>query len=191
MTYWRATVERPDGDGGWVVVGVFGTPDTPGNGIARYLHGDTALAAAQILLTHVWPFELGSPVDPNNPGTWWADKVRAYTGIADHRITVEVDDSKPWSIPPGQAWLGPFTVTVAELRLMEIRAQVAALADARATLKELSEQVRRARSDVRICKFRMEEATREALRAGVAERDVTQAARTPSRPRQKKPTSTT
>lgn len=75
----------------------------------------------------------------------------------------------------------PLTVTVAELRLAAIRAEVSALAAAKATLKDLTEQVRQARRDVRSHEFRAGEAAEEATRAGVAAPDVAKARRAPRR----------
>lgn len=177
MTYWRATVERPDGDGGWTMVGVFGTADTPGNGSSRHISGDTALEAAQLVLTHVWPVNLAEFLQRDDVPGRWRDEREAKTGIADHRITLDVDPARRWSVGYDQP--EPLTVTVAELRLAEIRAEAAALADAKAKLKALSDQVRQARSDVRHRTYRTEEATREATCAGVAASDVAKARRLP------------
>ena len=58
--YWKVTVERPDGDGGWTLVGVYGTDDSPVSGTGRHLHGDTPADAAQLLLSHVWPIDLAT-----------------------------------------------------------------------------------------------------------------------------------
>lgn len=185
MTYWRATVERPNDDGGWTVVGIFGTPETPGSGSSRYIHGDTALDAAQLVLDHVWPVNLAEFNERKDPGRW-RDEHQARTGIADHRITVDVDESNRWSVGYGRPVPEPFTVTVAELRLAEIRTQAAALADARVKLQELTEQVRKARGDVRHFTYLKERAAENAACAGVPEPDVTKASRTPRQPRKKK-----
>lgn len=117
MTYWRATVERPDGAGGWTVVGVFGTRGTPGEGSARHLHGDTPLDAAQLLLGHVWPVNLAEFNERKDAGRW-ADWDKARTGIADHRITVDVDESRLWSVGHGKPVPEPRTFTVAEIAAM-------------------------------------------------------------------------
>ncbi len=181
MTYWRARVERPDGNGGWTVVGVFGTPDAPSAGIGRHLHGATALDAVQLLLRHVWPVNLSELNDRADPEKW-RDKRAAQTGVADHRIVVDVPEANRWSLQ-GKALPDPQTFSVAELRLAEVRAEVAELAAAKVKLKELVEQVRRARSDVQYRKYRVERTMEEATCAGVAEADVAKAGRVPRRPR--------
>lgn len=184
MTYWRATVEKPDGTGGWIVIGVFGTSATPGVSTARHIHGDTAFQAAQIVLAHVWPVNLEEFLKRGDPGRW-KDRFEANTGIADHRITLDVDPERLWSADYGQPQPEPMTVTVAELHLAEVRAKAAALAAAKATLKDLSEQVRQARSDVRHHTYLAEDAAAEATRAGVAETDVAKASRPPRQSRKK------
>ncbi len=185
MTYWRATVERPDGAGGWTTVAVFGTPDTPGNGTARHLHGDTPLEAAQILLRHVWPINLADFNKRDDIGMW-RDEREAKTNIADHRITIDICEANRWSHhgdPPE-----PLSVTVAELYLAEVRTEVAELAAKQARLAELTEQVRRARGDVQHGRWRVTHAKEDATRAGVAEAEVRKAGRAPRRPA--KPTTT-
>lgn len=186
MTYWRATVEKPDGNGGWVVVGVFGTSATPSVSTARHVHGDTALEAAQLVLAHVWPIDLTEFLkrDVNDPNRW-KDEREAKTGIADHRLTLDVDPERLWSAGYGQTKPEPLTVTVADLRLTEVRAKASALAAAKARLKDLNEQVRRARSDVRHHTYLSETAEEEAARAGVAEIDVAKARRPPRQSRKK------
>lgn len=181
MTYWRATVERPDGNGGWVTVGVFGTADTPGSGASRHIHGDTALDAARLVLSHVWPVNLDDFLkSEGEPGRWRA-RDAAKTDIADHRITLDVDPARLWSAAASQP--EPVTVTVAELRLAEIRDGVAGLAAAKARLDALNDEVRRARADVRHLAYRVEEAVDEATRAGVPEPAVRKARRQPRRTR--------
>lgn len=186
MTYWRATVEKPDGSGGWIVVGVFGTSATPGVGVstARYIHGDTALEAAQLVLVHVWPVDLTEFLKRDDPGRW-KDRCEVNTGIADHRITLDVDPERLWSVGYDQPKPEPLTITVAELRLAEVRAEAAALAAAKTKLKDLSEQVRQARSDVRHHTYLTEEAVAEATRAGVVASDVAKARRLPRSTRKK------
>lgn len=186
MPYWRATVERPDGDGGWVTVGVFGTPDTQDRGSARYINGETALDAARLVLRHVWPVNLAEFNQRKDMGKW-KDECEANTGIADHRITVDIDESNRWSVQYGQPVPEPLTITIAELRLVELRADAASLADARAKLKALNEQVHQARGDVRHFTYRTEQGAEKAIRAGVAESDVAKARRAPRRPRKKGP----
>lgn len=184
MTYWRATVEKPDGTGGWIVVGVFGTSDTPGVSTARHIHGDTALQAAQLVLAHVWPVDLTEFLKRDDPGRW-KDRLEANTGIADHRITLDVDPERLWSVGYDQPKPEPLTITVAELRLAEVRAKAAGLAAAKTKLKDLSEQVRQARSAVRHHTYLTEEAAEEATRAGVTAPDVAKASRPPRQPRKK------
>lgn len=96
MTYWRATVERPDGDGGWIVVGVFGTADTPGIGTSRHISAGSAFEAAQIVLTHVWPVNLEESLKSSNEPGWWRIQTEAKTGIAEHRIRLDVDPAREW-----------------------------------------------------------------------------------------------
>lgn len=60
-----------------------------------------------------------------------------------------------------------------------------ALAEAKAKLKALSDQVRQARSDVHHYTYRTNEAADEATRAGVPEPEVTKARRLPRPPRKK------
>jgi hypothetical protein len=184
VTCWRATVEKPDGAGGWTVVGVFGTSASPGSGTARHLGGDTPLEAAQTVLGYVWPVDLAEFLQRDDPGRW-RDRHVAGTGIADHRITLDVDPERLWSVGYGRPQPEPLTVTVAELRLAEVRAKAAALAVAKAELKGLIEQVRRARGDVRHHTYLTEEAVEEATRAGVAVPDVAKAVRPPRQPRRK------
>lgn len=179
MPYWRATVEKPDGAGGWVVVGVFGTPATSGIGTARHLSATTALEAAQTVLVHVWPINLAEFLQRENDPACWKEEREAKTGIADHRITLDVDPERRWSVGHDQPQPETLTITVAELRLAEIRAEVASLAEAKAKLKALNEQVRRARSDVRHYTYRIKETATEATRAGVAAIDVSKATRPP------------
>jgi hypothetical protein len=164
------------------MVGVFGTPEASGSG--RYIRGDTALEAAQFLLGHVWPVDLAEFNKRDDPGKW-RYKHEARTGIAGHRITVSVDDSNRWSVGYDRPVPEPLTVTVADLRLAAVRAEVAALVDAQAKLKALTEQVRRARDDVRHFKYRVGAAAEEATRSGVAVPDVTKAGRPPRRSRKK------
>lgn len=187
MTYWRATVQRPDGAGGWTTVGVFGTPDTPGTGTARYLHGDTARYAAQLVLSHVWPIDLEQFNKREHDSGKWVDRDRAYTGIAEHRIIIDVCEEYLWSVP-GRTAPPPQTFTVAELRLADVHTEVLAFAEAKARLAELTDQVRLARGDVRHKKWRAEEACKEATRAGVAETDIAKARRLPRRPTKPKTT---
>jgi hypothetical protein len=185
MTYWRATVERPDGNGGWVVVGVFGTMDSPADGSGRYISGATALEAAHLVLSHVWPVDLAEYLRRDELDRW-KDRIKANTGIADHRITVDVDPARRWSVDSDQPVPEPLTITVGELRLAEVRAQAAAYAEAQAKLKALNEQVRAARADVKHGKWRIEEAAQVATRAGVPEPDVAKASRPPRQPRKKR-----
>jgi len=187
VTYWRATVERPDGEDTWTTIAVFGTKDTPGNTSARYLHGDTAVAAAQLLLSHVWPVDLTEFNKRTDPGKWtfYND---ARKGIAGHRITVEVTEEHRWSVDYGKPVPDPLTITVAELRLIAIRDHAAQLVDARAKLKELTAQVAKARADVRFHKSLTDRAQRDATDAGVASADITRAARPP---RQRRPAART
>lgn len=184
MPYWRATVEEPDGGGGWVVVGVFGTSATSGIGSARHINGDTALEAAQLVLGHVWPINLAEFLKRDDPGRW-RDEGEAKTGIADHRLTLDVDPERGWSAGYGKPPPEPLTITVAELRLAEIRVEVKALAEAKAKAKALGEQLREARSDVRHRTYRLEDASSEATRSGVAASDVAKASRPPRRARKK------
>ncbi len=185
MTYWRATVERPDGAGGWTTVAVFGTPDTPGNGSARHLHGATPLEAATILLRHVWPVNLADFNLRKDLGKWRAERA-AKTDIADHRITIDVCAENRWShfgeVPE------PLVVTVAEMRLAEVRAEVAELVANQAKLAELTEQIRRARGDVQHGRYRVDAAKEEAVRAGVDEAEVKKAGRVPRAPVKKRVT---
>jgi hypothetical protein len=176
--YWRATVERPDGEGGWVTVGVFGTKATPGNTSARYLHGDTALAAAQLLLSHVWPIDLTEFNKRDDVGKWrfYRD---AKKGIAGHRVTVEVSEEHRWSVDYGKPVPPPLTITVAELRLAAIRERAAELVAARAELKELTEKLAKARANVRYHKSLTTGAQEEAEAAGVDQVEITRAARPP------------
>jgi hypothetical protein len=179
MTYWRARVEKPDGTGGWTLIATFGVDAGPG---ASYIHGDTALAAAHLVLGHHWPVDLVAFNRRDDPGKW-NDYPAANTAIADHRIALDIEESRRWSVPSGQPVPEPATFTVAELRLETLRAEAAALAADRAKLKALNDQVRLARRDVEHGKYRVEHAAEEALRAGVAEPDVAKA----SRPPRKKP----
>lgn len=179
MTYWKATVERPDGEGGWVVVDVFGVRDHPAPGSARHLHGDTAHDAAVLLLGHVWPVNLAAFLQAKDDvGRWAADR-EAKAGIADHRITVEPHS---WSVNFGQPSPPAATFTVAELRLDAVRAAAAELAKAQAALKQLTAQVRRARSDIDYQKYLLTQAGEEAKRAGVDEPAVAKAGYRPRRP---------
>lgn len=180
MTYWRATVERPEG-GGWIEVGVFGTPDTPGEGSARYLSADAPRDAARLLLSHVWPTNLAE-YNKRKDGDKWRDAIRANTGIADHRITIDVCEAYRWSLN-GKPAPEPQVFTVAELRLADVRTEVQNLADARAKLEELTAQVRQLRGDVRHQEWRVEQAREEAVRAGVEEPEVAKASRLPRQPR--------
>lgn len=182
MTYWRAMVERPDGTGGWVVVGVFGTSGAPGISTARHLSSSTALEAANLLLGHVWPVDLEEFLKRDDPGRW-KDRRDAETGIADHRITLDVDPERLWSADYGEA--KPLTITVAELRLHRVRAEAAALAGAKDKLKELNDQVRKARNDVHHRTYVLENVVEEATRAGVPETDVAKSSKAPRRPRKK------
>lgn len=180
MTYWKATVERPDGEGGWVVVDVFGVREHPAGGSARHLHGGTAHDAAELLLGHVWPVNLAERLEAkDDPGRWAADR-EAKVGIADHRITVEPHS---WSVNFGQQAPPAATFTVAELRLDAVRTAAAALARAQAALKELTAQVRRARGDIYYQKFLLRQVGEEAKRAGVDEPAVTKAGYRPPKTR--------
>lgn len=187
MTYWRARVERPDGDGGWTRVATFGTPETPGKTSARYLHGDSALAAAQLLLSHVWPVNLTEHNQRYDPDRW-RDARLAETGIADHRITVDVDETNLWSIRDDTGPL-TLTITVAELRLTAIRTAVAQLVAEQAKLKELTEQIRIQRSEVRGQAYRKRTAQEEAVRAGVDPAAIAKASRAPRTTKPKRSTS--
>jgi hypothetical protein len=184
MTYWRAKVERPDGNGGWITVGVFGTSATPGTGTARHIHGDTALEAAQLVLGHVWPVNLDEFLKRDDMGRW-KDRFEANTGIADHRITLDVDPERLWWSSDDRPKPEPVTVTVADLRLAEVRARAAELAAAKFKLKTLQEQVKLARSDVTHYTYLTQEAAEAATRAGVAAPDVAKASRPPRQPRKK------
>lgn len=183
MTYWRVRVERPDGDGGWTLVGVFGTSGAPGISTARHLSSSTALGAANLVLGHVWPVDLEEFLKRDDPGRW-KDRRDAETGIADHRITLDVDPERLWSSDHGES--KPLTITVAELRLHQVRAEAAALAAAKAKLKELNDQVRKARNDVHHRTYVLENVVEEATRAGVPEPDVAKASRPPRQPRKKR-----
>lgn len=183
MTYWKATVRRPDGAGGWDVVGVFGTDDSPVAGTGKYLHGDTALEAAQLLLSHVWPIDLATFNKYDGADRWKMER-QAKTGIADLCITVEVGDRK-WDVPYGQPTPEPLTITVAELRLIDIRRMVAESVAASAKAAELARQARIARNDAWYAKRCIEGAVEEATRAGVDEAAVTKAKRVPRAPRKK------
>lgn len=186
MTYWKATVDKPDGAGGWITVGVFGTPETPGQSTARYLSATSAVEAIKTVFRHVWPIDLYEYNKRSDPAKW-QDREDAHTGIADHRITVEVNESDRWSVGYDKPLPEPLTMTVGELRLAEIREQVAATAEAKTRVKELTRQLAVARGDARHHAWRREESMRDAVRAGVPEQDVAKAARMP-RPRGKKPT---
>lgn len=181
MTYWRARVEKPDGNGGWTLVATFGAADALS---ASYIHGDTALEAAQLVLGHHWPVDLVAFNRRDDPGKW-NDERAANTGIADHRIALDIEESRRWSVRSGQPVPEPAAFTVAELRLETLRAEAAALAEARAKLKALTDQVRRARRDVEHRRYRTEHAAEEAIRAGVAEPDVARASRPPRQSRRK------
>lgn len=184
VPYWRAVVERPDGAGGWIQVGVYGTPDTPGKGIGRYLHAATPMDAARLLLSHVWPVDLGEFNQRKDPGKWMYEQ--ALTGIAEHRITIDVCEENRWSFLDDQTLPGPQTYTVAELRLADVRTEAQALAASRAKLKELTDQVRQARGEVRHKEHRIRFAREEAVRAGVDGAQVAKAARPPRQPRKSK-----
>jgi hypothetical protein len=180
MTYWKATVERPDGAGDWQLVGVFGTDAYPTSGTGRHLHGDTALDAAKLLLSHVWPIDIAEPGRYDRPNRWSLDK-EAKTGVADHRITVELSD-RPYNLPYGTK-VPPegLVITVAELRLLDLRDLVAAQVKAQATAAELAKQAQTARAEARHAKWRVEEAIREAALAGVDPDQITKAKRVPRR----------
>lgn len=184
MIYWKATVERPDGAGGWTLVGVFGTEDSPVPGIGKHLHGDTPLDAAELLLSHVWPVDLAA-FNRDDFADRWVRERQAKAGIADHRITVEVSD-RAWSLPYGTTAPEPLTVTVAELRLIEVRKMVAESVEAVARAAELSKQARTARADAQHSKWRIENAVQEAARAGVDPAELAKAKRVP-RQRKTKP----
>jgi hypothetical protein len=180
MTYWKATVEKPDGNGGWEPVGVFGTDASPVKSAGRHLHGDTALAAAQLLLSHVWPIDLGEPGRYEKPDRWKRDQ-DAKTGIADHRITVEVGD-RNWDLDYGKPQPKPLAITVAELRLIEVRQMVAGSVEVTAKAAALTAQAKAARQDAQHAKWRIQSAVEEATRAGVEPAELAKAKRVP-RPR--------
>jgi len=138
VTYWKATVERPDGEGGWQLVGVFGTPTSKATGTGRHLHGDTPLDAARLLLSHVWPINLSEPGRYERPDVWTRDR-EASTGIADHRITIEVGDRK-WDLEYGKERPEPLVITVAQMQLDAIRRLVAESVTASAKAAELAAQ---------------------------------------------------
>lgn len=179
MTYWKATVEKPDGNGGWEPVGLFGTDSSPVKGTGRHLHGDTALAAAQLLLSHVWPIDLGAAGRYEAPDRYRLDQ-EAKTGIADHRITVEIGDRK-WDLDYGKARPEPLVITVAELRLIEVRRLVAESVEAAAKAEDLAAQARAARQNAQYAKWRIASAVEEAARAGVDTAELTKAKRAPRR----------
>lgn len=185
MTYWKATVAKPDGAGGWTVVGVFGTDDSPVDGTGKYLHGETALDAAKLLLSHVWPIHLAS-FNQYVEDDRWVRQQQAKTGIADHRITVEVSD-RPYSVPYGQTAPDPLTITVAELRLMEVRQKVAESVALAARAAELASKAEQARGDARQAKWRVEQAVEEAQRAGVDAAELVKAKRRPRQQSKKNP----
>lgn len=180
MTYWKATVEKPDGAGGWELVGVFGTDDSPRVGTGRHLHGDSALDAARLLLSHVWPVDLSEPDRYDKPGVWRRDN-EAKTGIADHRITVEISD-RPYNMPYGtKERPRGLVITVAELHLLAVRDQVTARVKAQAHADELTKQARTARADAQHAKWRVESAIEEATLAGVDPAQLASAKRAPQR----------
>jgi hypothetical protein len=179
MTYWRATVERPDGEGGWTVVGVFGTKDTPGKGTARHLHGDTALDAAQLVLDHAWPINLQEHNENDDPGKW--RNYYAVREIADYRITLDVTEDNHWSWRGDGPLPGPQSFTVAELRLTAVREKAAELAAAKEKLAEITEQARRAREEVRFAQSLLGGLTDRADRSGVPKDLTAKAARVPRR----------
>ncbi len=184
VPYWKVTVERPDGDGGWTVVEVFGAADHPAGNFARHLSGDTALAAAEHLLSWVWPVDVAEFVSAKDyTESRLAAKARAESGIADHRLVVEVDASRYWSLRYGAPLPAAETFSVGELRLARVRAAAADLAAARAELDKLVEQVEKARMDVRYHERGVEGAAQRAVLAGVAAEDVAEAKRLPRRSR--------
>jgi hypothetical protein len=184
MTYWKATVEKPDGTGGWQLVAVFGTDAYPHGGTGQYLHGDTPLDAAKLLLSHVWPIDLREPGRyDNNPNRWREDQA-ASTGIADHRITIEPGERK-WDAPFGAERPEPLVVTVAEMQLAQIRHLAAEAVAARTKADELTGQARAARLDAQHALWRIEQAREGAVRAGVDPGELTKAKRMPRRPKKK------
>ncbi len=176
MTTWKVTVERPDGDGGWVAVAEFGTDDSPS--YARYFAADTPQEAAGRVLAYHWPVSIHDPHRSDVPIlTRDRHDKEARKGTAQCRMTVVRYARYSWEKPEPAA--EPFTVTVADLRAEQIRQSAAELVSARAAAAEAKLAWKKAEHAVRMAAYSLKREVDEAENAGVDKTVVNKAKRMP------------